>query len=85
MAALSEIFKFLDHTHSNQMGLGWMKFDARYSLQMTVLRFRKSSGSHFNTIDLSSLGRDFVRKHFKIILKDINDFIRLQGFFDSES
>jgi len=62
-----------------------MKFDAGNSLQMTVLRFRKSSWGHFNTVDLSSLGSDFICKHFKIILKDINDFIRLQSFFDSES
>ena len=67
------------------MRFGWMKFDAGNSLQMTVLRLRKSSWSHFNTVDLSSLGSDFICKHFKIILKDIDDFIRLQSFFDSES
>ncbi len=52
---------------------------------MTVLRLRKSSRGHFNTVDFPTLGRKFICQHFKIILKDINDFIRLQSFLNSKS
>ena len=62
-----------------------MEFNARNSFQMTIFRLRECSWGHFNTVNLSSLSCNFISQHFKIILKYIDNFIRLESFFNSES
>jgi len=61
-----------------------MELDARNSFKMTIFRLRKCSWRHFNTINLSSLCRKFVSQHLEVILKDIDNFIGLESFFNSK-
>ena len=62
-----------------------MKLDTRHSFLVAVIRLGESSRRHFNTIYLSGGGSHFTGQHFEVILEHIDDFIGLQGFFNSVS
>jgi len=62
-----------------------MELNARHSLAFAEIIIYEGPCIHGFGVDFASRSRLFVSKHLEIVLEDVDDFVGLQGFFNSES
>lgn len=61
-----------------------MELNARYSFVFTVIMFKESPWKHAHSAYFSCSCCFFIAKHLKIVLEHINEFVRLECFFNSK-
>jgi hypothetical protein len=62
-----------------------MELNARHSLAFAEIVIDECPCIHGCGVDFATRSCLFVSKHLKIVLEDVDDFVGLQGFFNSES
>jgi len=81
-APLVEVTVF-DHTYADQVVLAGVEFNASHMHVRRIARVLPHSFTHTRVVYVSLISFSLLSEHLEVVLKHIDNFIRLQSFFDA--